>query len=50
MRTRISAFLEMLAERIIEHVDFIKNKIIRGKTPSMFRLPFVYSLGKAMVV
>ncbi|HHT46262.1 MAG TPA: 2-hydroxyacyl-CoA dehydratase [Firmicutes bacterium] len=29
--------------------DFIKNKIIRGKTPSMFRLPFVYSLGKAMV-
>jgi benzoyl-CoA reductase/2-hydroxyglutaryl-CoA dehydratase subunit BcrC/BadD/HgdB len=30
-------------------LEFIKNKIIKGKAPAMFRLPFVYSLGKAMV-
>lgn len=30
-------------------LEFIKNKIIKGKAPAMFRLPLVYSLGKAMV-
>lgn len=30
-------------------LEFIKNKIIKSKAPAMFRLPFVYSLGKAMV-